>query len=349
MDTIPRYVFLGLVVVVLGAMGVIHIYTTRSAPNAPLKGAGSTFVAPLMVQWSHRYERTEDGCRIGYSSVGSGAGIKQLVAGTTGFACSEAPLTDEQMEKAQAKGGAVVHIPLVLGAVVPVYNLPGVKQPLRFTGPLLADIFLGKVKRWDDQSVQDLNPGIELPKEEMKIVHRSDSSGTTFVWSDYLSKASKEWKEKAGASTDLKWPTGTGESGNRGVANKVRDTPYSIGYAELTSAYRADLAFGLVRNREGEFVKAGLPAVEAAAEALVDIPEDLRFSLTDAPGKGSYPICGTTWAIVRFRQDGHGKQLADFLSWAVSDGQDAMGGLFYSRLPERLRERARKQVARIER
>jgi phosphate transport system substrate-binding protein len=343
----PKYVFLGLLVVVVGGLIALAMHGKNQAPQEPpLKGAGSTFVYPLMVQWSGDYEKWESGCRVGYQSLGSQAGIDLLLDQRVNFACTEAPLTDAQL----AKAGEVIHVPLVLGAVVPAYNLPGVKGALHFTGPALADIYLGKVRKWNDPALRDLNPGVELPDREIAVVRRRDGSGTTFVWADFLAKVSPEWKKRVGVGTTLSWPTGTAEMGNEGVAEKVHNTPGAIGYVELTYAYRLDLPFGLVRNREGEFVKASLASVSAAAaNALSQIPDDLRFSLTDAPGKGSYPIVGTTWAIAPVRpQAGKAHQLADFLRWATGPGQDRVGDLFYVRLPKALAERAAGQIGRIQ-
>jgi phosphate transport system substrate-binding protein len=314
-----------------------------------LVGKGSTFVAPLMVLWSNEYQKTEGGCEVDYSPFGSGAGIKAILERKVDFGCTDAPLTDEQIAQARAAGGEVLHVPLVMGAVVPAYNLPGV-EGLRFTGPVLADIFLGKIKRWDDKALKDLNPGAALPDRGIQVVHRSDGSGTTYVWADYLSKVSPEWKSGVGVGTEVAWPSGVGEAGNEGVANRVQNTAGSIGYVELSYAVRRELSFGLVQNREREFVKAGPSSVrQAARNALSVIPEDLRFSLTDPPGKGSYPVCGTTWAVVYLRQPADkGRLLSDFLWWALDKGQEKADLLFYLPLPEPLLERAQKQLKRIQ-
>jgi phosphate transport system substrate-binding protein len=303
-----------------------------------------------MVQWSSAYEKTEDGCRIDYEPLGSGSGIKAIIENKVDFACSEAPLTDEQLAKARATGGEVVHVPIVLGAVVPAYNLAEASAPLRFTGPVLADIFLSRVKKWNDKAIQDLNPGAVLPDREIGVVHRSDGSGTTHIWTDYLAKVSPEWKDKVGVGTEVPWPTGKAEAGNEGVAKSVKETPGSIGYMELAYAVRRELAFGLVQNREKEFVKAGHDSVAAAvANALTDISDDLRYSLTDAPGKGSFPVCGTTWVLVHVNQPAEqGRHLVDFLYWALGDGQEEADVLFYLRLPEPLRLRAVEQLRKVQ-
>jgi phosphate transport system substrate-binding protein len=351
MENTPKYVFMGFLVLVVGALVALGLHGRRSAPpEATLRGAGSTFVYPLMVQWSANYQKAEGGCKLAYRSVGSGAGIRDAIANKVDFACSDAPLTDEELAQAREADGELVHVPLVLGAVVPAYHLDGLKAPLRFTGELLADVYLGKVTRWDDESLRALNPGVELPPKPIHVVHRSDGSGTTWIWVDYLSRVSPEWKRKVGVGTEVRWPTGEAAKGNEGVAEKVHKTPGAIGYVELTYAYRLDLAYGQVRNREGEFVKAGLPSITTAADnALSRIPDDLRYSLANARGKGSYPVCGTTWALVRVPQPAAKRaQVVDFLRWATGPGQDSAVDLLYARLPPALVERAQRVIDRIE-
>ncbi len=315
-----------------------------------LHGEGSTFVSPLMRQWAPAYEKSENGCKLRYEGYGSGGGIKAIIANKVDFACTDAPLTDGELAKAREGGDDLVHVPLVMGAVVPVYNLPELTDALRFNGPVLADIYLGKIKKWNDKALQDLNPNAKLPDKDIVVVHRSDGSGTTYVWVDYLAKVSPEWKEKVGVGTEVPWPVGVAEPGNDGVGKRVQQTAASIGYVELSYAYRLDLPFGLVQNREKEFVKAGVRSVQAAADnGLANIPDDLRFSITDAPGKGSYPISGTTWAVVRVHQHGDkGRQLVDFLFWATDAGQEQADLLLYLRLPEPVLERSRKVIAKIQ-
>ena len=339
MESIPKYIFLGFVVVVVGVLVAIGLYSkTLVPPEPPLKGAGSSFVAPLMVQWASMYEKADDGCRIGYKSLGSGAGITLITEGKVDFGCSNAPMTDAQLAAAREAGDIVLHIPLVLGAVVPAYNLSEVKEPLKFTGPLLADIYLGKVKKWNDKALQELNPGMTLPDKEIVVVHRSDGSGTTYIWVDYLSKVSPEWKKKVGVGTKVEWPVGAAEGGNEGVSAKVQKTPGCLGYVELAYVYRMELAHGFVQNRDKEFVKASLRSITSAANnALAEIPDDLRYSLTDPPGKDSYPISGTTWALVRADQPTvKGHQMVHFLRWATGFGQGSVKDLLYARLPDSL-------------
>jgi phosphate transport system substrate-binding protein len=319
-------------------------------PSGELEGAGSTFVHSLMSKWAHEYANTPDGCKVTYHAWGSDGGIKFLLSKRGEFGCTDAPLTDAELEQARAAGGEVLHVPLVLGAVVPAYNLKEVREPLRFTGPVLADIFLGKIKKWNDAALQQLNPGLKLPDRDILVVRRNDGSGTTAIWTDYLSKVSPEWQKGPGQGLQVKWPVGQSEVGNDGVASYVKKNAGSIGYVELTYAYREDLAFGLVQNRDGEFVRASLETVTAAADhALTTIPDDLRYSLTDAPGKTSYPISGTTWALIyRHQPAGKGPELRNFLRWVINEGQQYAGELFYAQLPESLVTRANRKLEQIE-
>ena len=310
-----------------------------------LNAGGATFIYPMMSKWASVYD-AEKGVQVNYQSIGSGGGIQQMTAKTFDFGCSDGPMNEEQLQKARQTGGEVLHIPLVLGSVVPAYNLAEVKEPLRFTGPVLADIFLGKIKKWNDKALQDLNPGAALPDKEIVVVHRSDGSGTTYIWVDYLAKVSPEWKTKVGVGTSVNWPTGVGQKGNEGVAGQVLRSSGSIGYIELIYALQNEIKFGLVQNREGEFIRAGLESVTAAADgSLSDIPDDLRFSITNAPGKVAYPISGTVWALLYVNQPaGKGQHVVDFLRWATHDGQRYTDELSYSRLPQGLVERLEKKL-----
>ena len=302
-----------------------------------------------MTRWGGEYEQAK-GVQVEYESVGSGVGVQRLTAGTFDFACTDAPLTPQQLEAAKQTGGDVLHIPLVLGAVVPAYNLEKIKGPLTLDGGVLADIYLGKIKRWNDEPIKKRNPDTDLPSEEIKVVHRDDASGTTYIWTDYLSKVSPEWKKQAGAGMAIDWPVGDGATGNDGVAAKIKETPNSLGYVPLNYALKGDITFALVKNKEGAPIKASLESVTAAADhALTEIPEDLRYSLTDAPGKDSYPISGTTWAVVFVKQPaGRGQPLVDFLRWATHDGQADAAELHYARLPQGLVERAEKKLDQID-
>jgi phosphate ABC transporter phosphate-binding protein len=313
-----------------------------------LNAGGSTFVYPMMSKWADEYKKAT-GIEVNYQSIGSGGGIQQMTAKTFDFGCTDGPMNEEQLKKCRDSGGEAVHIPLVLGAVVPTYNLAGVTEPLKFTGPVLADIYLGKIAKWNDTALKGLNPEAALPDQEIVVVHRSDGSGTTYVWVDYLAKVSSEWKTKAGVGTSVDWPTGIGQKGNEGVAGQVRRSGGSIGYVELEYALQNQMSVGLVRNKEGTFVTPSLASVIAAGEAgLKNIPDDLRYSLTDGPGKDSYSISGTTWVVVYDTLPaGKGQQVIDFLRWATHDGQKYCEGLHYVKLPPGLVERVDKKLAGI--
>jgi phosphate transport system substrate-binding protein len=313
-----------------------------------LSGGGSSFINPMMTKWAGIYNK-EKGVQIDYASTGSGNGVQQMIEKKNDFGCTDAPMNEEQLKKAEGEGGPALHIPLAMGGVVPIYNLKEVKEPVRFTGPVLAEIFLGKITKWDDPKLKEINPGVALPGEDIAVVHRSDSSGTTYIWSDYLAKVSPEWKEVVGVGNDLKWPTGVGAPKNDGVAGQVGRSPGALGYVELTFALNNKLQFGTVRNKEGEFVQASLESVTRAAEgALKDIPADLRYSLTNAPGKEAYPICGTTWAVLYEKQPANkAKALTDFLRWATHEGQEYTKDLQYARLPESLVKRVDEKLGQI--
>jgi phosphate transport system substrate-binding protein len=310
------------------------------APAPALRGGGSSFVNPLMLKWKDVYAK-HAGVKIDYQSLGSSKGIEGFTTKTFDFGCTDAPLTVEQLEKSRGTGGEVLHIPLAMGAVVVTYHLPGLKQPLRFSGPALAKIYRGQVKKWNDPVLRELNPGVSLPDREITVVHRSDGSGTTFIWTDYLSKTSPEWKTEVGAGTTVKWPVGVGAKGNEDVAGKVSRTEGAIGYVELTYALVNRLEFGQVQNQAGRFTAPSLETVTAAATAaLQQIPDDLRYTLTNAPGKDSYPICGTVWAVLYAEQPaGKAEWLAQFLRWVTTDGQRYARELNYAPLPQELIDR----------
>jgi phosphate transport system substrate-binding protein len=299
-----------------------------------LTGGGSSFINPMMTKWAGMY-RDQKHVQIDYTSSGSGNGIQQMRDKKNDFGCTDAPMTDEQLTKAKEIGGEVIHVPLVMGGVVPIYNLSkeSVNKPLRFTGPVLADIYLGKIKKWNEKPLKDLNPGVMLPDQEIAVVHRSDGSGTTYIFSDYLCQVSPEWKEKVGKNTELKWPVGIGAQKNDGVAGQVSRSDGAIGYVELNYAMNSKLQYGSVKNKEGKFILASLESVTKAAEAKKDFPEDLRFSLVDPPGEEAYPICGTTWAVLYVKQSPEkAKALREFLHWCTHEGQDATAELLYARL-----------------
>lgn len=336
-------------ILLAATLGLAITSISANADDVRLNAGGSTFVYPMMSKWASIYAK-EKGTQINYQSIGSGGGIQQMTAKTMDFGCTDGPMNDEQLKKAKETGGDVVHIPLVMGAVVAAYNLPEVSQQLKVTGPVLADIFMGKVTKWNDKELQDINPGVSLPEKDILVVHRSDGSGTTYVFADFLSKVSASWKDKVGVATSLNWPTGVGQKGNEGVAGQVVRSPGSIGYIEMAYALQNNIKFAQVQNKEGQFVNASLKAVtSAAANSLAQIPEDLRYSITNAPGKDSYPISGTTWAVVYTKQADKQKTQAmvSFLTWATHGGQQYTSELQYAALPEKLVKLDEKQIAKI--
>ena len=270
--------------------------TQNASPTIQINGAGATFPYPIYSKWFSEYNKLHPNVRINYQSIGSGGGIRQLLNQTVFFGATDGPMTDEQLKSAP---GAILHLPTVLGAVVPVYNIPGVTDELKFTGPLLADMYLGKVKKWNDPAIAKLNPGVKLPVTDITVVHRSDGSGTTYIFMDYLSKISPEFKTTVGVNTSVNWPVGVGGKGNEGVSGLVSQTPGSIGYVELIYALQTKIPFGAVQNAAGEFVKASVDSVtKAAAAAAANMPADFRVSITNAEGAGSYPISSFTWILL---------------------------------------------------
>jgi phosphate transport system substrate-binding protein len=312
-----------------------------------INGAGATFPYPIYSKWFSEYNKLHPDVRINYQSIGSGGGIRQLLERTVFFGASDQPMTDEMLAKA---GGTVLHFPTVLGAVVPVYNLEGLSSPLKFTGPLLADIFLGKIKRWNDPAVAKLNPGMTLPATDITVVHRSDGSGTTFVWVDYLSKVSPEWKQKVGASSSVNWPAGVGGKGNEGVAGLVKQTPGSLGYVELVYALQNKIPYGSVQNQAGEFIVPEVKSVTAAAAgALATMPKDFRVSITNPPGPGAFPISSFTWILLYedSQQREYARVMVDFMKWALSGGQPMAAEMGYAPLPAELVTQELDQLNRI--
>jgi phosphate transport system substrate-binding protein len=315
-----------------------------------VNGAGSSFVYPMMSKWAAEYDKAK-GVEVNYQSIGSGGGIQQMTAKTIAFGCTDGPMNDEQLQKAKENGGEVVHIPLVMGAVVPAYNLDEASEPLVFSGPVLADIYLGKITKWNDKAIQELNPDAKLPEKKISVIFRADGSGTTYVWTEYLSKVSEEWKKEISFATSVSWKKGIGEAakGSEGVTGRVKDTPGAICYVELTYALQNKIKYGLVKNKEGVTVKADLKSITAAADqSLSEIPDDLRYSITDPPGKDSYPICGTVWAVCYVNNPGgKGQQVVDFLHWVTHEGQQLCEKLDYAKLPPGLVDRAEKKLASI--
>jgi phosphate transport system substrate-binding protein len=305
-----------------------------AAQTVAINGAGATFPYPIYSKWFAEYNRLHPEVQINYQSIGSGGGIRQLTNRTVFFGATDGPMTQEQM---LAAAGRVLHLPTVLGAVVPIYNITGVDEQLKFTGPLLADIFMGKVSKWNDPAIVRLNPGVKLPGTDITVVHRSDGSGTTYIFADYLGKISPEWKKTVGIATSLNWPTGVGAKGNEGVAGLTRQTPGGIGYVELIYAIQNKIDFGSVQNAAGEFQLASLDSVtKAAAATKGKMPPDFRVSITNAPGAGVYPISSFTWLL--FYENPKDKRAArvmtDFMRWALRDGQKYCADLGYAPLPE---------------
>jgi len=316
------------------AIGVATLVAGAAAQKIQIQGAGATFPNPIYQKWIAEYNKLHGNIEINYQSLGSGAGIRQITNQTVFFGASDGPMTNEQL---LAAPGKILHVPTVLGADVPVYNLPGLNAELKFTGPVLADIFLGKITKWNDAALTKLNPGVNLPGSDITVVHRSDGSGTTYIWVDYLSKVSPEWKTKAGVATSVNWPTGVGGKGNEGVAGVVTQTPGAIGYVELVYALQNKIAYGSVQNAAGEFTKAAVESVTAAAGAAAGkMPADFRVSITNAPGKGVYPISSFTWMLLYEspKDKVQAKAMLDFVKWALTDGQKFAAGLGYAPLPE---------------
>lgn len=319
--------------------------TTRSAVQ--INGAGATFPNPIYSKWTAEYATLHPDVRINYQSVGSGAGIRQLLNRTVFFGASDQPMKDEQLQSAASP---VLHFPTVLGAVVPIYNLPGVTAELKFTGAVLADIVLGKITKWNDPALAKLNPGVTLPDLAITFVHRSDGSGTTFVWADYLAKVSPEFKSRVGADASLNWPAGVGAKGNEGVAGLVKQTPGSLGYTEPAYANQNRIAFGSVQNSAGQFVKASADTVTAAAAgAAAQMPADFRVSITNAPGEQAYPIASFTWMLFYENPEdkAQAKAMVDFMRWALTDGQKFVPDLGYAPLPASVVDMELKALERI--
>ncbi len=313
---------------------LLSVGTTKA--QKVINGAGATFPYPLISKWSSEYQKINPNVRINYQAIGSGGGIRQLVAGTVNFGASDAPMTEEQMADARKAHGDVIHIPETLGAVVVVYNLPGVTANLKFDGRTIADIYLGKISNWNDPRMKSLNPGVKLPDKRILVVHRADGSGTTYIFADYLSKVSQEWAAKVGKSTSLDWPAGIGGKGNDGVAGQVARTPGAIGYVELIYALQNNISFADIRNAAGVFVHPSIPGVtQALTNAAKTLPEDLRFSITNAPGKKSYPISSATWFLLYKEQSEYNQArgVLEFMRWAVTEGQKFSTNLDYAPLP----------------
>jgi len=331
----------------LSVFGALVILLSVAEAKVLINAAGATFPNPIYGKWFEEFAKVAPDAQINYQAIGSGGGIRQFSAGTVDFGASDMPMTDEQIGTFKSKP---LHFPTVLGGIVPTYNIPGVAQDLKFTPEALAGIYLGKIKKWNDAELTKANAGVKLPDAEIVVVHRSDGSGTTFVWTDYLSKVSPEWKSKVGANSSVSWPTGLGGKGNEGVAGIVKQTPNSIGYVELIYVLQNKMAYGSVRNAAGVFLKADLESVtEAAAATANSMPADFRVSITNPPGKKAYPIATFTYLLIPSKIDDQGKNKAivTFLRWMLKDGQKYAGALGYAPLPKEVVAKEEKQIALI--
>jgi len=319
---------------VLFAVGAIAV----AEGTISINGAGATFPYPMYSKWFDEYHKKNPNLQINYQSIGSGGGIKQVTEGTVDFGASDGPMNDEQLKAFQDKHGfGILHFPTVLGAAVPTYNIPGVDAELNFTPETLAGIFLGKITKWNDPALTAANKGVNLPGNDIVVIHRSDGSGTTYIWTDYLSKVSDEWKNKIGKGNSVNWPVGLGGKGNEGVAGLIKQTPNAFGYVELIYAIQNKMPYGKVKNSSGNFVKADLAGVTAAASsAAKDMPDDFRVSITNALGKTAYPISSFTWLLVpaKFSDTAKRDGLKGFIKWMLSEGQNETEALSYAKLPK---------------
>ena len=311
-----------------------------------LNGAGATFPYPMYSKWFSEYNKLHSDVQINYQSIGSGGGIRQVLNGTVDFGASDGPMSDEQLAQAKTK---ILHIPTVLGAVVPAYNVPGISGEIKFTPEALAGIFLGKVQKWNDAAITQANPGVNFPDKPIIVIYRSDGSGTTFIFTVYVSKISKDWSNTVGKGTSVKWQIGMGGKGNEGVAGQIRQLQGSIGYVELVYAVENKITYGSIKNAAGNFVKASLDGVTEAAASSPKMPADFRVSITNAPGKTAYPISSFTWLLipVQAKDPKKGKIIADFLDWMASDGQKMTSQLSYAPLPQNVVEKVKAAIKQI--
>jgi len=330
----------------IGTLALAALAATLGAQTL-INGAGATFPYPIYSKWFDEFHKRRPNVQINYQSIGSGGGIRQLEAGTVDFGASDLPMNDEQLSRQKTR---VLHFPTVLGAVVPTYNLPGVSQELNFTSEAIAGVFLGTVTKWNDAAIAQANPGVTLPASDIVVVHRSVGSGTKFIWTDYLSKTSPEWKSRVGSGASVRWPVGLGAKGNEGVAGLVKQTPNSIGYVELIYAIQNNMPYGRVRNSDGAFVKATLASVTAAAAGQAKaMPEDFRVSITNAPGREAYPIASFTWLLIpeRIADPAKRQAIVGFLKWMLGPGQGMTEALSYAPLPKAVVAKELRAVALI--
>jgi phosphate transport system substrate-binding protein len=330
--------------VFLAAALIVSAASTSLAQK--INGAGATFPNPIYSKWFSEYSSQHPGVQINYQSIGSGGGIRQVTAGTVDFGASDGPMSDQQLAESKVK---IVHIPTVIGAVVPIYNLAGVNTELRFSPDVLADIYLGKITNWDDARIAKDNPGVKLPNSGINVVHRSDGSGTTYIFTDYLSKVSADWKNGPGKNTAVSWPKGIGAKGNEAVAGMVRQLPGTIGYVELIYALQNKIPFGYIRNAAGTWVKGSIAGVTEAAASVKSMPADYRVSITNAPGKNAYPISSFTWLLIPnpAADPSKGKVIKDFLNWMLDHGESEVEALYYAPLPDSVITKVKATVANL--
>jgi phosphate transport system substrate-binding protein len=317
-----------------------------------INGAGATFPYPMYSKWFDEYHKKTPNVQINYQSIGSGGGIKQVTEGTVDFGASDGPMNDDQLKAFKDKHGfGILHFPTVLGADIPTYNIPGVSAELNFTPEAIAGIFLGRITKWNDPAIAGANKGVNLPANDIVVVHRSDGSGTTYIWTDYLSKVSDDWKNKVGKGASVNWPVGLGGKGNEGVAGLIKQTPNSFGYIELIYAIQNNMPYGKVKNSSGTFIKADLGSVTAAAAgAAKDMPADFRVSITNAPGKTAYPISSFTWLLIpeKFSDAGKRDAIKGFVSWMLTDGQSSAEALSYAKLPKEVVAKEKQALTQVQ-
>jgi len=333
------------------AVATLACWTPPATAPVLINGVGATFPYPIYSKWFNEYHKLHPAIQINYQSLGSGAGIKQVTDGTVDFGASDGPMNGEQLKDYRSKHGSdILHFPTVLGADVPTYNIPGVSEVLNFTPEALAGIFLGKITKWNDPELVKANPKVKLPANPIVVVHRAESSGTTYCWTDYLSKISPEWKSKVGTGTSVNWPVGLGGKGNEGVSGLMQQTANSIGYVELVFAVQNKMPYGNVRNSAGEFVKPDLGSTTAAAAAAAqNMPDDFRVSITNAPGKRAYPICTFSWLLIpqQIKDQVKLKALSGFLHWMLTDGQKMTPALTYAPLPQEVVAKETEAIAKV--
>lgn len=337
-----------ILVLALAIGTALAVHTAAAALR--ITGAGATFPYPIYSKWFDEYHKLHPDIEVNYQSIGSGGGIRQVTDGTVDFGATDGPMNDEQLKAYRDKHGfGILHFPTVIGAVVPAYNVAGIKNPLNFTPAALAGIFLGQITKWNDPELAKANPGVSLPDADIMVAHRADGSGTTYVWTDYLSKVSPQWAKSAGRGTAVKWPVGLGGKGNEGVAAIIKNTPNSIGYVELIYALRSEMPYGAVRNQAGRLIKGSLATASAAA-AGIEMPDDFRVSITDSPTPDAYPIASFTWLLIPEKISDPGKKAAitGLLKWVLTTGQTMTASLSYAPLPNVVVDKELKAIAQVQ-